>query len=286
MVNYTIVCGIPDTIFGFMLHLKSPLEKWSYLENRFGSIPRPESWLVAEEAMQRSDSNAAAETAQDTHGSNDELETSPGGHEDSVDSPNNCAETKSGYLTPETKVIDTWHEEPHLLEVEDRAADSKQPDEGTDTVDAPDKDSQCADDKVEDRQELPTTSSEALETQGDLPFTTSECAETRTGHRKPENKVVDTRQVVDVLPMFEVGSTGQTWHGKHVKELEAPDERYHSEVLKPAGNPTRQAGGRSMQDRPQIPSEENQRTGTNSETIANSNLLCCGNGLLHKHVVL
>ncbi|KAI6102314.1 hypothetical protein EDD16DRAFT_1646779 [Pisolithus croceorrhizus] len=42
-------------------------------------------------------------------------------------------------------------------------------------------------------------SSEALETQGDLPFTTSERAETRTGHRKPENKVVDTWQVVDVL---------------------------------------------------------------------------------------
>ncbi|KAI6096460.1 hypothetical protein F5141DRAFT_1262768 [Pisolithus sp. B1] len=269
MVNYTIVCGIPDTIFGFMLHLKSPLEKWSYLENRFGSIPRPESWLVAEEAMQRSDSNAAAETAQDTHSSNNELETSPGGHEDSVDSPNDCTETKSGYLTPETKVIDTRHEEPHLLEVEDRAADSKQPDKGTDTVDAPDKDSQCADDKVEDRQELPMTSSEALETQGNLPFTTSERAKTRTGHRKPENEVVDTQQVVDVLPMFEVGSTGQTWHGKHVKELEAPDERYHSEVLKPAGNPTRQAGGHSMQGRPQIPSEENQRTGTNSEMIAN-----------------
>ncbi|KAI6102128.1 hypothetical protein F5141DRAFT_1217706 [Pisolithus sp. B1] len=285
MVNYTIVCGIPDTNFGFMLHLKSPLEKWSYLENRFGSIPRPESWLVTEEAMQQSDSNAAAETAQDTHSSNDELETSPGGHEDSVDSPNDCTETKSGYLTPETKVIDTRHEEPHLLEVEDRAADSKRPDEGTDTPEAPDEGSQSATNEVEDRQDLPTTSSEALETQGDLPFTTSERTETRTGHRKPENEVVDTRHVVDVLPMFEVGSTGQARYSKHVKELQASDEggrcasdeveesrdlpKSSSEVLKPAGNPTRQAGGRSMQDRPQIPSKENQRAWTNSKTIAN-----------------
>ncbi|KAI6108272.1 hypothetical protein F5141DRAFT_1203624 [Pisolithus sp. B1] len=127
-------------------------------------------------------------------------------------------------------------------------------------------------------------SSEALETQGNLPFTTSECAETRTGHRKPKNKVVDTRQVVDVLPMFEVGSTGQTWHGKHVKELKAPDERCQcaddvavcrdlpesrSEAPEPADNISGQAGGRSMQDGPQIPSQENQHAGMNSKTIAN-----------------
>ncbi|KAI6043708.1 hypothetical protein EDC04DRAFT_2562394, partial [Pisolithus marmoratus] len=42
-VNYTIICGIPDSIFGLMLHLKSPLEKWDYLEKRFGRIPRPAS---------------------------------------------------------------------------------------------------------------------------------------------------------------------------------------------------------------------------------------------------
>ncbi|KAI6117257.1 hypothetical protein EDD16DRAFT_1520132 [Pisolithus croceorrhizus] len=127
-------------------------------------------------------------------------------------------------------------------------------------------------------------SSEALETQGDLPFTTSECAETWTGHRKPKNKVVDMRQVVDVLPMFEVGSTGQTWHGKHVKELKAPDERCQcaddvavcrdlpesrSEAPEPADNISGQAGGLSMQDGPQIPSQENQHAGMNSKTIAN-----------------
>ncbi|KAI6098482.1 hypothetical protein F5141DRAFT_1145681 [Pisolithus sp. B1] len=82
-----------------------------------------------------------------------------------------------------------------------------------------------------------------------------ERAETWTGHRKPENEVVDMRQVVDVLPMFEVGSTGRTWHGKHVKEHEAPDKgnlpEGSTETLEPADDISGQAGGRSMQDVPQ-----------------------------------
>ncbi|KAI6136327.1 hypothetical protein F5141DRAFT_1208690 [Pisolithus sp. B1] len=128
-------------------------------------------------------------------------------------------------------------------------------------------------------------SSKALEPQGNLPSTTSERAETRTGYRKPKDKVVDTQHVVDVLPMFEVGSTGQAWYSKHAKELQAPDEggqhasgeveqsqdllESRSKALEPADNMPGQAGGHSMQDGPQIPSKENQRARTNSETIAN-----------------
>ncbi|KAI6094695.1 hypothetical protein F5141DRAFT_1296040 [Pisolithus sp. B1] len=218
-----VACGIPDTIFGFMLHLKSPLEKWDYLEKCFGSIPRPESWLVAEEVEQRSDSNVAAETGQDTHNS-DESRDLPGSQNEPTDSPNDHAETESEYLTLETEVIDVRHEEPYLLVVEVGTMDSKQLDEGTNTLEAPDEGSQCTGDKVEEDEDLPTTSSKALEPQGDLPFTTCKCAETQTGHRKPKNEVVDTQQVVDVLPMFEVGTTGQAWYDKHVKELEASDE--------------------------------------------------------------
>ncbi|KAI5980890.1 hypothetical protein EDD15DRAFT_2535782 [Pisolithus albus] len=74
MVNYTIVSGIPDTIFSSMLHLKLPLKKWYYLENRFGRIPRPESWLAAEQAMQQSDLSskqiATEETGQEARDSN------------------------------------------------------------------------------------------------------------------------------------------------------------------------------------------------------------------------
>ncbi|KAI6134217.1 hypothetical protein EV401DRAFT_1910175, partial [Pisolithus croceorrhizus] len=94
-----------------------------------------------------------------------------------------------------------------------------------------------------------------------------------------------TRQVVDVLPMFEVGSTNRTWHGKHVKEHEAPDEGSQrasdkvaehrdlpegsTETLEPADDISGQAGGRSMQDVPQVPSEDDQRARMNSETIVN-----------------
>ncbi|KIK14041.1 hypothetical protein PISMIDRAFT_364712, partial [Pisolithus microcarpus 441] len=75
-VNYTIVCGIPDTIFSSMLHLKSPFEKWDYLENHFGQIPRPGSWLAAEQAMQQSDSSSeqdtAGESSQNAHEGDDD----------------------------------------------------------------------------------------------------------------------------------------------------------------------------------------------------------------------
>ncbi|KAI5999519.1 hypothetical protein EDD15DRAFT_2237318 [Pisolithus albus] len=167
MVKYTIISGIPDTIFSSMLHLKSPLEKWDYLENRFGQIPRPESWLAAEQAMQQSDLSSE--------------QTATDGEDDSQDIPDDCAETKAGHPKPEPNVVDARHLEPYLLGVEVGTGDSKWLDEGTNALEAP------------------KLSSEALETPTDLPFTTSERAETWTGHRKPEDKVVDTRHMVDVM---------------------------------------------------------------------------------------
>ncbi|KAI6111261.1 hypothetical protein F5141DRAFT_1202928 [Pisolithus sp. B1] len=270
MVNYTIVCSIPDTIFGSMLHLKSPLEKWSYLENCFGRIPRPDSWLAAEQAMQQRDTPSEQEiargTGQEARDSNSKIKTLPGSQNEPTDSPSDCTETEAGHTKPEPKVVDAWHLKPYLRGVEVEAIDLKQPAEGMDTLKAPDSGSQCASDKAEEEDDLPM-SSDALETPGDLPFTSSECAETRTGHTKPEDEVADTQHVVDVLPMFEVGSIGQAWYGKHAKELQAPNEggqhadnkversrdlpKSSSEVLKPM----------SIKD--------SQRTWMNSETIAN-----------------
>ncbi|KAI5982719.1 hypothetical protein EDD15DRAFT_2320583 [Pisolithus albus] len=167
MVNYTIVSSILDTIFSSMLHLKSPLEKWDYLENRFGQIPRPESWLAAEQAMQQSDLSSE--------------QTAADGEDDSQDIPDDCAETEAGHPKPEPNVVDVRHLEPYLLGVEVGTGDSKWLDEGANTLEAP------------------KLSSEALETQEALPFTTSECTETRTGHQKPEDEVVDMQHVVDVM---------------------------------------------------------------------------------------
>ncbi|KAI5997578.1 hypothetical protein EDD15DRAFT_2246556 [Pisolithus albus] len=214
---------------------------WYYLENRFGQIPRPESWLAAERAMQQGDlsseQTAAEETGQEAHDSNIELENSPDGEGDSQDIPDDCAETEAGHPKPEPNVVDARHLELYLLGVEVGTGDSKWLDEGTNMLEAPDKGSQCAGDEVEEDEGLPKLSSEALKTQEALPFITSECTETWTGHQKPEDEVVDMRHVVDVLPMFEVGSTGQAWYGKHAKELQAPDKgdlpKSSSEVVEP-----------------------------------------------------
>ncbi|KAI5996804.1 hypothetical protein EDC04DRAFT_2978306 [Pisolithus marmoratus] len=81
MINYTIISRIPDSIFTFMLHLKLPLKKWDYLKKRFGQIPRPESWVAAEEGMRQSNSqpeqSMAGETTQSTCDSHDKPPNPP-----------------------------------------------------------------------------------------------------------------------------------------------------------------------------------------------------------------
>ncbi|KAI6168513.1 hypothetical protein EDD17DRAFT_626882 [Pisolithus thermaeus] len=147
-------CGIPDTIFGCMLHLKSPHEKWSYLEDCFGRIPRPDSWLAAEQAMQQRDTPSEQEiargTGQEARDSNSKLKTLPGSQNEPVDSPSDCTKTEAGRAKPEPKVIDAQHLTPYLQGVEVEAIDSKQLEEGMNALEAPDKGSQCAGDKVEE----------------------------------------------------------------------------------------------------------------------------------------
>ncbi|KAI6104435.1 hypothetical protein EDD17DRAFT_1508857 [Pisolithus thermaeus] len=297
-------CGIPDTILGCMLHLKSPHEKWSYLENCFGRIPRPDSWLAAEQAMQQRDTPSEQEiargTGQEARDSNSKIKTLPGSQNEPTDSPSDCAETEAGHTKPEPKVVDARHLKPYLRGVEVEAIDLKQPAEGMDTLEAPDSGSQCASDKAKEDKDIPMTSCKALEPQGNLPSTTSERAETRTGHRKPENEVADMQHMVDVLPMFEVGSTGQAWYSKHAKEHQAPDEdgqradnkiersrdlpKSSSKVCKPVGHPTGQAGERAMEDalRTSIEDIEHSRLRNSPSARAHSamsmetNLSCTG----------
>ncbi|KAI5993512.1 hypothetical protein EDD15DRAFT_900006 [Pisolithus albus] len=172
-VNYMIICGIPDTIFTFMLHLKAPLEKWDYLENRFGRIPRPESWLAAEEAMRQSnlpfERDTAGESSQEVGERNDEPKISPGSHEDPVDSLNDCTETESGYLTPESEVVEMWDAEPHLPVVEVGDTAVTWPDEPANTSEAPDEGNWCMSDEVEESRDLLESSSKALEPTGNTP---------------------------------------------------------------------------------------------------------------------
>ncbi|KAI6102103.1 hypothetical protein F5141DRAFT_1241828 [Pisolithus sp. B1] len=276
MAHQFIIYGLPDSILMLCMHLDTPREAFAYLECRYGPIPRPESIKVADEAMpqcdMQSEQYATEEGAQGTYNSDNEPIYSPEG-EDSLDIPNDCAKTESGFLTPETKVADVRHVEPYLLEVEVGDTGGMWPDECANTLEAPDECSQRASNKVEEGNNLLELSSEALESQGDLPDTTSEHAETQTGHRKPETEVVDTQQVVNVLPMVEVGTTGQTQHDKHVKEHEAPDEKGQhvdniaehanlpesiSEALEPADDISRSAGRHSIESGPQTPIKDDQ----------------------------
>ncbi|KAI6011520.1 hypothetical protein EDC04DRAFT_771756 [Pisolithus marmoratus] len=122
MVNYTIICSIPDRIFMFMLHLKLPLEKWDYLKKHFSSIPRPESWVAAEQGMQQSSSqpeqSTADETTQGTCDSHNKTPNPPS--EEEGFSPNDCAETETQYPTLETEVVDVQGVESNLpVEEED-----------------------------------------------------------------------------------------------------------------------------------------------------------------------
>ncbi|KAI6001871.1 hypothetical protein EDD15DRAFT_2192609 [Pisolithus albus] len=150
-----------------MLQLKSPLKKWDFLENRFGWVPRPNSWLVVEEAMQQ---DAAEETAHPYGNSDNEPENLPEGssealepQEDPAESPDDCTETKSGYLTPETKVVERKNMEPNPLVVEVGGAELELSDEHEDMGKAPDEGGQCASDEVKESWDLPEPSSKALE---------------------------------------------------------------------------------------------------------------------------
>ncbi|KAI5990692.1 hypothetical protein EDC04DRAFT_2911873 [Pisolithus marmoratus] len=166
-VNYTIICGIPDTIFGLMLHLKSPHEKWDYLEKRFGQIPRPASWLVVEETMWGGNllpkQDIAEETAQPTGDSDDEPANLPGGEEDSLDIPNDCTETKSGYLMLETEVVDVRQVVDVLPMFEGGTAGLTQHDKHVKELEAPDERSQRASDDIAEGRDLPEWGSEAPE---------------------------------------------------------------------------------------------------------------------------
>ncbi|KAI5987792.1 hypothetical protein EDC04DRAFT_2912733 [Pisolithus marmoratus] len=289
MVNYTIVSSIPDTIFGCMLHLKSPLEKWDYLEKRFGSIPRPESWVAAEEAMRQSDSqpeqSAAGETARNIFDSHHEPEIQTSGEEDSPDVPNDCAETESGYLTPESEVIDARQVELYLPVVEVGTVNSKQPDErdhtGVASTSIPANIVAAKQPTVvlHKRTEIaygpmaPEATIVDVQSQvaGSCAANSNEregdCTEIPTGYLEPETDIIDVQQ---------------TEPDEHADMLEVPDERsqgtnnniaehqtlpeWISEASDPADDATRYTCGRSIEN---ASIECNEHIPMDGKTVAN-----------------
>ncbi|KAI6044310.1 hypothetical protein EDC04DRAFT_2644335 [Pisolithus marmoratus] len=139
MVHHLIISGLPDLVLMLCMHLETPCETFAYLENRYGSIPRPESLKVVDEALQQR--NMPSEQCTTAR------KIPPREEDGSSDSPNGCAKTESGHLTPEIEVVDAQQVEVDLSEVADRATDSERPDEQeecTNAPEAPDKSSQPA----------------------------------------------------------------------------------------------------------------------------------------------
>ncbi|KAI6110129.1 hypothetical protein F5141DRAFT_1278813 [Pisolithus sp. B1] len=178
MAHQFIIYGLPDSILMLCMHLDTPREAFAYLECRYGPIPRPESIKVADEAMpqcdMQSEQYATEEGAQGTYNSNNKPIYSPEG-EDSLDIPNDCAETKSRYLTPETEVVDARHVEPYLLEVEVGATGVTWLDEHTNVLRVPDERGWHVDD-IAEHTNLPESISEALEPADDISRSAGRCS--------------------------------------------------------------------------------------------------------------
>ncbi|KAI6002512.1 hypothetical protein EDC04DRAFT_2908513 [Pisolithus marmoratus] len=273
MAHQYIIFSLPDSILMLCMHLDTPGEAFAYLESRYGSIPRPESLKIVDEASRQcnlpSKQCATAESTQNIFDSHHEPENPPSSEEGSPDSPNDCAETESEYLTPEIEVVDVQQVEDNLPEVEVGAVDVEQPNECTNAPEAPDKSSQCIQD-------------DADATRRDLPDTTSKRAETKTGQTKPEAKVVDTQQVVDILSMFEDGNADQE-RLEHASTLEAPDERsqhtanevaerrnlpmWSPEACEPAGDTAKRTSKRSIGFTPKTYLGQDQSLPTSGKTI-------------------
>ncbi|KAI6095159.1 hypothetical protein F5141DRAFT_1222416 [Pisolithus sp. B1] len=123
-------------------------------------------YIVNEAAQQchvPSEQYATEESAPSTCNSNNGSGNSPSDEGNSPESPIDCAETIAGCTKPKTEVVDAWQVEDNLLEVEDRATDSQQSEECASALEAPDKGSQCASDKVAESGDLPEMSSKALD---------------------------------------------------------------------------------------------------------------------------
>ncbi|KAI6003410.1 hypothetical protein EDC04DRAFT_2908221 [Pisolithus marmoratus] len=270
-VNLLITYGISDYIFSFILLLKTPLEKFAFLEKRFGLIPRPDSWLAAEEGTRQSDSqpeqSAVGETAQSTCNSHNEPEKPSSEEADSPGSPNDCTETKSRYLTPESEVIDVRQVEPYLPVVEVGTVNSKQPDE-------------------RDHTGVTSTSFPANTVAAEQPTVVlHKCTEIAYGPMAPEATIVDVQSQVAgscaansnkregecteiptgyLEPETDIIDVQQTEPDEHADMLEVPDERsqgtnndiaehqtlpeWTSGVSDPADNATRYSCGRSIEN--------------------------------------
>ncbi|KAI6000281.1 hypothetical protein EDC04DRAFT_3096018 [Pisolithus marmoratus] len=170
MAHQYIIFGLPDSILMLCMHLDTPGEAFAYLENRYGPIPRPKSQKVVDEAVQEHDMPSeqctTAENAQSTCNSDHEPEIPPSGEGCFPDSPNDCAETETGSLTPEDEVIDVQQVDSCSPVTAIGKEDPEQPSECANALDAADEASQHTDDELVESRDLPESSSKAFDSVG------------------------------------------------------------------------------------------------------------------------
>ncbi|KAI6000247.1 hypothetical protein EDC04DRAFT_3096024 [Pisolithus marmoratus] len=137
MVHHIIISGIPDSILMLCMHVDTPHEAFAYLENRYGSIPRPKRLEVVDEAPQQHDMSSeqymTGESAQSTCDSDNKPLDTPGVEEDPSDFPNDCAEIPTGHQELKMEIVDVRH-------VESKC---------TNAFEAPDKSGQCIQDDAD-----------------------------------------------------------------------------------------------------------------------------------------
>ncbi|KAI6021097.1 hypothetical protein EDC04DRAFT_382131 [Pisolithus marmoratus] len=167
MAHYVIISGIPDSILMLVMHLETPHETFAYLENRYGSIPRPESLKFVDKTARQHDlpskQYVTEESALGTCDSVNKPLDTPSMEEDPSDFPNDCAEITDGHEEPKAEIVDARLVENHLLVVEVGTVDAEWSNERTNALDAPDEGSQCASNKVAESRDLPEPSSKALD---------------------------------------------------------------------------------------------------------------------------
>ncbi|KAI6139889.1 hypothetical protein EDD17DRAFT_1670282 [Pisolithus thermaeus] len=94
-------------------------------------------------------------------------QNSPGGHEDPLDSPSDCAETEAGHVKPEAKVVDMQQVGLRLLGLGVGATGVTRPDEHTNVLGVPDE---------KEHANLPQSISEALEPADDISRSAGRCS--------------------------------------------------------------------------------------------------------------
>ncbi|KAI6023437.1 hypothetical protein EDC04DRAFT_3092567 [Pisolithus marmoratus] len=199
MVDLLITFGIPDIILPSLIPLDTPLERFSYLERRYGEIPKPVSWQCT-----NVHDGLLTETVPSQHKCNHSEVTSMSilANTAAVEQPavvlDECTEITYGPTAPEAAIID----------VQNQVAGS------------------CADssNKYKGNYSGTVTNEQVAAEEESFLDSQSDCTETKTGYLTLETEVADAQQVDNNLPEVEAVAIDVIWPNECTNAPEAPDK--------------------------------------------------------------